>query len=429
MALDPNEYGYIVPATVYIPNRNGKPCTGGHVEFYITGTSSAGSKGTRYITYNNFDGSTNEFRIPIDMDGRITAIGSFSTRYDMYAYDSYGNMIFSRLNISAIGSGNGDGSGGITVDNIQIDSPYDTIEVSESTTSGVKTFHIDTKQHDGVVSWGEFGSNQFSHLTPTDTPLRWYKTTLEGERITWVQSGDDPNYGDIYLKAGRYHYDLAFKVVWDGTPRNEIINFQLGGFNFDERDIWIPFDMSYKHSEFYHMSGITTKMPGYDNYKESILLSTYGYGITLPEGMLAFVNFCTIHSIDEAGSIMAYDAGAMRKVYHNSTLTGDGTGTNPLAVNPDQVLPSYDSTDDKGKVLTINQHGNPSWNEVQVTDVQVDGTSVVSNGVANIDLSGYAHSSDIPSVPVKGVNVNGSSVVNAQGIANVTIPAVGYIDI
>jgi len=58
-----------------------------------------------------------------------------------------------------------------------------------------------------------------------------------------------------------------------------------------------------------------------------------------------------------------------------------------------------------------------------VQDVEVDGTSVVNaNGVAEIDLSDYAHQSDIPDVPVQDVEVNGASVVNASGVAEITVP-------
>lgn len=100
MALDPNQYAYIVPPTVQLLSRNGKPLTGGHVEFYVTGTSSSGKFGTRYITYQNWDGGKNPFEIPIDMEGRFVALGWTGQRYDMYVYDSYGNMVFSRLRIS-----------------------------------------------------------------------------------------------------------------------------------------------------------------------------------------------------------------------------------------------------------------------------------------------------------------------------------------
>lgn len=49
-----------------------------------------------------------------------------------------------------------------------------------------------------------------------------------------------------------------------------------------------------------------------------------------------------------------------------------------------------------------------------VTDVEVDGVSVVTEGVAEITL---------PTVPVQDVEVNGASVLNAQGVAEITIPS------
>lgn len=65
-----------------------------------------------------------------------------------------------------------------------------------------------------------------------------------------------------------------------------------------------------------------------------------------------------------------------------------------------------------------NDSGFITSSEAPVQDVYVDGVSVVdSQGVAQISMP------VIPTIPVTDVEVNGASVVNAQGVAEVSVPA------
>ena len=71
-------------------------------------------------------------------------------------------------------------------------------------------------------------------------------------------------------------------------------------------------------------------------------------------------------------------------------------------------VPKYNSTTQKW------ENADESGGGGTVTDVQVDGTSVVNQqGVAEITM---------PSVPVKDVQVDGTSVVNQQGVAEIAMP-------
>lgn len=55
--------------------------------------------------------------------------------------------------------------------------------------------------------------------------------------------------------------------------------------------------------------------------------------------------------------------------------------------------------------------------EGKVKDVKVDGESVLNEeGIANITMP------EIPSVPVKGVEINGDSVVDDDGVAKIIVP-------
>lgn len=91
-----------------------------------------------------------------------------------------------------------------------------------------------------------------------------------------------------------------------------------------------------------------------------------------------------------------------------------------------------------GQVLTSDGQGGQSWQTPQsggggtATDVQVNGTSITSNNVANI-LTNTAYNassnkiatmSDLPSVPVTDVTVGGTSVVSGGVAAIPAIPTV-----
>ena len=350
MALNPQEYGYIVPATVQIENRNGKPLTGGHVEFYITGTASGGSKGTQYITFNNFDGSTNPFRIPIDMDGRITAIGTYATRYDMYIYDSYDNMVCSRLNISAIGSGSGSG-GGSSWDpaNVQIDSPDNSLGVSVEIEGDVKKFHLTVNTQDRPISRAEFVSNTLDGPDWIDNAWKWAEVGEgKGNKISWIQDGPNPNLGNIYAAAGAYHYDITIEVVWEGTPNTEYCNLQWGGFSTDDRDGWIPFDLSYNHAEVWHLSHVFEVIEGYEDRPINAFISSYGVA---PAGLKATITGCSIYSLDDSKTI----------------ITNDPSQPTPVEIDP-SVLVTASTTRYSNGVFTLSPATLVTGDHIRVTD-------------------------------------------------------------
>ena len=94
------ELGYILDPAFQIENINGKPAVGGHIEIFEAGTDN------KYISYQNFDGAQNPFKIPLGADGRAVILGDPSLSYDVYAYDSYNNLMFSRLNVQCNVPGN-----------------------------------------------------------------------------------------------------------------------------------------------------------------------------------------------------------------------------------------------------------------------------------------------------------------------------------
>ena len=94
------ELGYLLFPFEQYSNLAGKPLVGGHMEIYEAGTD------TKYISYQNWDGAENPFRIPIPNDGRITVLADPTKTFDCYLYDSYNNLVCSRLNVQANVPGN-----------------------------------------------------------------------------------------------------------------------------------------------------------------------------------------------------------------------------------------------------------------------------------------------------------------------------------
>lgn len=98
MAVDTQKLFYLLDPVFQIENLAGKPVVGGHIEVFVAGTD------TKYITWQDWGGARNPFKIPLRSDGRAVILVEPQYTYDVYVYDSFNNMVCSRLNVSpAIG--------------------------------------------------------------------------------------------------------------------------------------------------------------------------------------------------------------------------------------------------------------------------------------------------------------------------------------
>lgn len=279
---------YLLDPCFQIVNTHGSPLTSGWIEVYIHGTR------TKYYCSSDFDGTLHPFRIPLDSLGSNIVLADPDQAYDVYVYNKYGTLQMSRYNVKP-GSG-GSGSGQIVID----DKPISRIQVISNVLDGP----------DWVgKSW------------------KYALSEVVGDKLAWRQDGEDMNLGNVYAKAGTYHYDFIVKVDWTGELRNEIVRFQILGINPSDRDTWHSFDLSYPHTEFYHFSSFSNRMPGYeDRIFVDLDISPYGGA---PEGLTAEVHTLTIFSIEDSVSVHT----GLDKVHHDETMTGDGSSSNPLSVS------------------------------------------------------------------------------------------------
>lgn len=290
-----------------------------------------------------------------------------------------------RLDSISTGSAGGSGSGQIVID----DKPISRIQVTSNTLDG--------------TDWA-------------GTSWKYALTEVVGDKLTWRQDGEDMNLGNVYAKAGTYHYDFTVRVDWIGELRKEIVRFQILGINPNDRDTWHSFDLSYPHTEFYHFSSFSNRMAGWeDRIFVDLDISPYDRA---PAGLTATVETLTIFSIEDSVSVHT----GLDKVHHDETMTGDGTSSNPLSIS-EEVSDLQDQIDGKQDELTpgtgisiINNviscsaqggGGGPTYTAGQYIDITPENVINVSglqpagdyqpagNYLTPEDLEGYATTEDV----------------------------------
>ena len=357
---------YLLDPCFQIVNTHGAPLTSGWLEVYIHGTR------TKYYCASDFDGTLHPFKIPLDSLGSNIVLADPSQSYDVYVYNKYGTLQMSRYNVKP---GSGSGSGQIVID----DKPISRIQVISNTLDGPE--------------W-------------VGTPWKYALTEVVGDKLTWRQDGEDMNLGNVYAKAGTYHYDFIVRVDWTGELRNEIVRFQILGINPNDRDTWHSFDLSYPHTEFYHFSSFSNRMAGWeDRIFVDLDISPYGGA---PEGLTATVETLTIFSIEDSVSVHT----GLDKVHHDESMTGDGTQSNPLSISSEveDLQEQIDGKQDEltpgegisiiNNVISCSAHGE-TYTAGQYIDItpenviNVSGLQPAGNYLTPEDLNGYATTEDV----------------------------------
>ena len=91
------ELSYLLSPSFQASDINGKPLTGGYIEVYVHGTSH-----TKYITFSDFVGNRNPFRIPLNDKGMASIICDASGEYDVYCYNTNGVQQWSRERVRCV---------------------------------------------------------------------------------------------------------------------------------------------------------------------------------------------------------------------------------------------------------------------------------------------------------------------------------------
>ena len=378
---------YLLSPEFQISVTSGKPDTGGWIEVFQAGTR------TKYITSCDFNGTQNPFRVPLDSLGQALILAEVGSLYDVFVYNRYGTLLFSRYNVAPQDGG--------AISTASITSDDGSITVTQ-TEHGVD---LSVNGHEASV-------------------LRATATTLTSDgRFTFTRlqkTGDAVDVGqqgDILAKQGWFHYDVTVKYRWDSTPSNQSVPVTLSTNVGSSVGV---FDLSYAHD-------VTDTLSG--EWRSNADSTEFHVDVSgIPQGMTVEVVDFGIHAINGGGSGSGGSGGATY------------TGVDGIIVDNDndEIKPDFDVLQHKlteGSNIDITDNvisadvptavselqndvgyiTSADLPTIPVTDVTVDGTSVVVNGVAEITMP------TPPTIPVTDVTVDGTSVV-VNGIAEITMP-------
>ena len=430
--------GYLISPVIQVEDINGKPLVGGRIRVYRHGTT------IPYITYKDFNGDMNPAEVILDNKGMCVLLADVDGLYDVYCEDRNHVEQWSRLNVGAGQSGGGSSTG------------IDSIVSSDNSLVIIRTgSSVDiTINRDGEASALE----AYSGVIASNGNFQFIADPINSV-------GDDIYIydGQILCKRKWYHYDATVVLTWNGTPVNLEQDVVITGPDISDR---VRFDLSVPHVETVDISGVC-EIPQDDSPITFAIQS-------LPSGMTAQITNASIHAIEMgAGGGHTYQPGtgiviedntisidqstvAMKSDlpdmsgYQEKLTTGDGIsidGNNEISVKTDNTT------------ITVNANGELVATGGSFTQVQADYAQTNDQAVDFIknkpDLSVFARSADlapvatsgdfddltnkptIPTktsdltndsgfitsadVPVKDVQVNSSSVVDANGVANINL--------
>ena len=246
---------YLLSPNFQCVNRNGKPLSGGHIKVNLHDSAVDGDQGatvTRYITYSDFNGHRNPYEIPLDVNGMARIIADAANSYDVYCYDSYGNPVWSRLNVKCVSiesvtyegdkvevagttgeinvsaETSGEGITTYTVglarpisDATNIVSTDNSVSVSSSTSAGTKTFDLSVNYPDAQYYSGH-GRNSVQALSGSDTVMP-LDADFYSQGITRTNNGLNLTNGEVYHCTA--HISLQRTVAAETIDRLWVILF------------------------------------------------------------------------------------------------------------------------------------------------------------------------------------------------------------
>lgn len=436
---------YLLAPTFQFVNTAGKPLSGGaYMEVYVHGTR------TKYFCASDFDGTLHSFRIPLDSLGSNIVLANDTGSYDVYAYNRYGTLMMSRYNVKP-GAGGGIGS---------ITSSDGSISVTPTSTGVDLRVDLEAPSILRATAQSMTGDGlfQFSELQ------------RDGQGATVDVSGK------VILSGGWWHYDATARLRWPWTPgvggTQSVSIYTANGS--DSMD----FDLSYAHSETVQISG---------EYKAASDGTQFVLGMTgIPAGLTVELVDFGIHSIvggstsdgvyyagegiqiDETTRVISVDTDTVQEkltagtgiTIENNVISASGSfaqvqadwtendTSSPAYIKHRPDLSQYATDQELTAGLATKQDTISDLATIRA-GAAAGATAVQSADLAEVAITGnYNDLSNKPSIPtktsdltndsgfitdadapVKDVQVEGVSVVNAQGIAKISIPASGVLDV
>jgi len=370
------EMCYLLDPAFQIESVNGKPLIGGHLEVFLAGTDA------KYITYQDWDGNENPFKIPLKSDGRAVVLADPSFTYDIYAYDSYNNLAFSRLNVQCNIGGdisitgketviyNTDGTLDVTLQNIEnntnryiinshhkefgVKDPYLYFE-TDTPEATIIAFSADTTQTDLVSAIGGKGLYA-SDINPNAPALDdcATKEDLDKKQDKLIPgNGIDITNNVISVTAGQGHTYSGLGII-DVDNVNDTISADISDLAskddldlLEDRVIILEEDVLKSKTEVLAGNNISVSESiaddGHIKYTVSGKDWTKEIGAKLDTTAFSIVsgNFLTAHqSLDGLMSAnkIEYDTNGNISGYNGSALAGkEYEGIAPIYVNGNKI--------------------------------------------------------------------------------------------
>lgn len=341
---------YLLDPLFQIENAIGKPVTGGYIIVKLAGTS------TTYTTYSAFDGTKNPTSIPLGSDGRATVIADNTQNYDVYVYDSYNNLIVSRLNVVCIGSGTSSGAVYTATSPIQIINK----NISHQG-SGVTVGTYGDVSGNRQLNWGDSFKVNTNSVNGTGHITNEFETVLTLPNLSELET----NYFLGYYTGGSTFSTSAVTINFNKKDAQNIsysngfiipnnitlfdLSFNLYGYFQDRatatdgRYITISLykDGTWIDSKEFYVNAYDQNIQINGNFKVKNQGNTYLLKANTDTGVFKLTQLIqigigsVIHvRINDETANQSINGSGSSEVYHTSSFTGNGNIDNPLTLVP-----------------------------------------------------------------------------------------------
>ena len=372
MAIDNNSLCYLFDSIFQIENIAGKPVVGGHIEVFVAGTDQ------KYITWQNFDGTKNPFKIPLNNDGRAVVLVEPHYTYDIYIYDSFNNMICSRLNVKpAIG-------GDVTVYGLT-EVWHDGTMSGEGTPQSPLSVVSAGKVYDGIEPI--VVNNIENKISANHVPLGVQ------DPLYFVQDDEE---GCIIGFSGQTVPEGVMTESALGFENNKITGYNGSAFSAGNE---------YEAGSYIDIDNNTISVTGLQpegDYAYNSALSSKLDVTALPQDL---VHSGDLTAYQPVGDYLSATDSA------NFLLTSDSGNFYPMTGNPSGFLTAHQSlqgyateqwVEDKGYLTGIDIQESAGWNEATTV---VNNNSAIWNNTTNVVSSNSAQwGASNPQIPVTGIN-------------------------
>lgn len=336
MAVDNKDLVYLLDPVFQIEGVAGKPVVAGHIEVFYAGTD------VKYITWQNFDGTRNPFKIPLNNDGRAVILVEPQRTFDVYIYDSFNNLVCSRLNVRPSCGGDISISGGIYdgIDPIVVNNDVNLISANHVPLGVQDPLYFVQDDEEGCIIGISGGTGPIPEGTMNESALGYQNGQITGYNGSAFGEG-------VSYEAGSY-IDIdgnTINVTGVQSAGDYVVYDDLSAYATED---WVEqqsYMKEYMESAFYpatsNPSGYLTEHQDLSDYAKTEDLSAYQekgnyYSASNPSG---FVNSDAISAMATTGFV-ADVSGDITALIPTDLFTKESADTlyYPLNSNPNGYL-------------------------------------------------------------------------------------------